>query len=165
MAADYVYRYSLRMTLARGYATPSGWATRSRVGHKIPAYLAGAPTAEKLRRYVLDYNESLLPGGANAHIGIDGRCVAAVIVDHRNGGAIVAEFGIKRATADDADRFARALRSTSDRYLAGLMSEAAWRTHMRTLWDRIVAVGLRDEVMALVAPVSGGPAALRMGAN
>jgi hypothetical protein len=89
---DYSYRYSVRMTLTKGFMTPSGWATRSRIGHAIPPYLAGPPTAAKLARYVADYNESLLPDGVNSHIGPSGYATAASIFDHHNNRQVVATW-------------------------------------------------------------------------
>jgi hypothetical protein len=85
------YRYSVQMSIVRGYATPAGWGTRSRLGHTVPAALAGKPTDAKLAQYVADYNASLEAGGCNSHIGASGACVAAAITDH-NTGAVVARY-------------------------------------------------------------------------
>lgn len=88
---DYTYRYSVSMTTVQGFNTPAGWATASRVGHRIPAGLSGKPNVAKLERYVADYNASILPGGCNAHLGLNARCTAASIYDHQSM-AVVAVF-------------------------------------------------------------------------
>jgi hypothetical protein len=89
---DYTFRYSVEMKIANGYMTPAGWATRSRVGATVPAYLAGKPSAAKLARYVADYNASLKPGGVNEHLGPGARCLSARILDHNNDRRVVAEW-------------------------------------------------------------------------
>lgn len=89
---DFTFRYSVSMVTVQGFNTPAGWATRSRAGSRIPAYLSGPPNAAKLARYVDDYNASLRPGGCNAHLGLGARCVAATIRDHQ-AGTVVAVFG------------------------------------------------------------------------
>jgi hypothetical protein len=89
---DYRYRYSVEVVPVKGSQTPSGWATRSRTGSPRPPYLTGKPTAEKLARWVADFNDSLAPGRCNDHLGADARIVSARIVDHDNNRAIVAEW-------------------------------------------------------------------------
>lgn len=93
--ADTTYRYSVQMILAVGYATPSGWPTRNRIGDRRPASILGRPNDAKLAAYVADYNASLVPGGVNSHIGDRGRCVSAQIVDHYSiGNQVVASWSI-----------------------------------------------------------------------
>lgn len=88
---DFAYRYSVSMTTLVGYNTPCGWATKSRIGHRIPKGLGGIPTNAKLARWVADYNASLLPGGVNSHIGPNGHCLVASIRDHQTD-AVVATW-------------------------------------------------------------------------
>ena len=81
MGRSYTFRYSVELTTLTGYNTPAGWPTTNRVGDHRPKELLGRPTDAKLARYVADYNASLEPGGANAHIGPSGRATAACIKD------------------------------------------------------------------------------------
>jgi hypothetical protein len=52
----------------------------------------------------------------------------------------------------EAEKFARALTTTTDRYLNGCLTRASWDKHMKSLWGTIEVRGLRAEVMALVDP-------------
>lgn len=89
---DYTYRYAVVVRPVSGYQTPSGWATRSRVGHQVPPYLTGKPTDAKLARWVADYHASLLPGGVNSHLGDGARLLAAEVRDGGVNGTVVASW-------------------------------------------------------------------------
>ncbi len=54
----------------------------------------------------------------------------------------------------DATTYARALLSTTDRYLQGCLTRATWDKHMKSLWGTIRARGLTRDVLALVDPQS-----------
>ena len=55
---------------------------------------------------------------------------------------------------EGAERFARALQNTTDRYLAGYMARSTWGTHMYALWRQAERAGLRNDVMRLVDPLA-----------
>lgn len=57
---------------------------------------------------------------------------------------------------EQAERFARALQSTSDRYYRGCLSKATWKSHMASLWGQVRAAGLYDNVLELVDPALVG---------
>ena len=50
----------------------------------------------------------------------------------------------------EAQRYARALRSTTQRYRNGFMVYRTWRTHIDHLWAVIEAKGLRRQVLLQV---------------
>lgn len=75
MGRDRAIRYTVRMSLVSGFATPAEYRSK----HYGRASDAG------LANYVTSYNESILPGGVNAHIGPSGRCYAATLTDHNTG--------------------------------------------------------------------------------
>ncbi len=89
--------YRLEMTLAVGYATPQCWRSRE----------YGRPSERNLRRELEGYNASLEPGGANQHIGPQGRAIAGRIV-HNVSGAVVAEVLLGAPPVVITGRIARA---------------------------------------------------------
>lgn len=64
------------------------------------------------------------------------------------------EWAISRE--EKITRFANALVSTSDSYHKGFMSKPTWKSHMESLWGQITALGLRENVEALVDPALVG---------
>jgi hypothetical protein len=75
------FRFSVAMKTVQGFNTPAGWQTKQ----------AGRPTAANLSAYVSLYNDSLKPGGCNAHLGAGAQCVAATLRDHDKN-VVVAEW-------------------------------------------------------------------------
>lgn len=47
---------------------------------------------------------------------------------------------------EQAERYAKALRSTTVRYNNGLMVKATWKKHMRALWRQVAGAGLQQRV-------------------
>jgi hypothetical protein len=82
MGRSVAYRFSVRMSVVHGFVTPAGWESKH----------AGRPNAANLAKYVELFNASLLPGGCNAHLGESTRCVAAELVDHCRGNAVIATW-------------------------------------------------------------------------
>lgn len=76
---DRAIRFTVAMKTVTGYNTPSEYQSK----------YCGRPGAKGLAKFVADYNESLKPGGVNAHIGDRGRCYAASLRDH---GTVIAEW-------------------------------------------------------------------------
>lgn len=58
----------------------------------------------------------------------------------------------------EAEALARALQSTTDRYLTGYMAKSTWDNHMRSLWGQVEHAGLCADVMRLVDPLAQTPA-------
>lgn len=56
----------------------------------------------------------------------------------------------EKREAERAERFARALQSTTDRYLHGCMTRPTWSDHMQSLWGQVQHAGLRADVLRLV---------------
>lgn len=54
----------------------------------------------------------------------------------------------------EAEDFARALLTTTERYLNGCLSRATWDNHMKSLWGTIEHRGLTRDVLTLVDPHS-----------
>lgn len=65
---------------------------------------------------------------------------------------LVAEILAAKQKADlaAAAGYARALIETLKRYLDGFMAEATWKKHSASLWNRIEAEGLLDDVAKLL---------------
>jgi hypothetical protein len=84
------FRYCVKMVLSSGLQDVMGspWQVRSRQGS--PGY--GRPTHYNLYLYVKAYENSLLPGGSNAHLPSH-RVVSAVIIDQDTKRA-VASYGL-----------------------------------------------------------------------
>jgi hypothetical protein len=70
-------RYTVEVDSVSGVNSPCEWRTRRR--GVVPAY--GAPTVSNLRAFLRAFNESLKPGGANAHLPMNARAVSARIID------------------------------------------------------------------------------------
>jgi len=54
----------------------------------------------------------------------------------------------------EAALIAAALQRTTDRYVAGCMSRAAWTDHMASLWGAATHAGLEHRVAALIDPLA-----------
>lgn len=85
MGRDRPIRYVLQLYSHGSVLSAQEWRTRARYG--VPGY--GAPTEANLKRYLRQYNKSLLPGGANAHIGTRGRATGGFIKDQKTGRVLV----------------------------------------------------------------------------
>lgn len=79
MGRSRAIRYTVDMKIVDGFTTPGEYRTK----------YYGRASAKGLEAYVTSYNESLKPGGVNAHIGETGRCYRAVLKDY---GTVVAEW-------------------------------------------------------------------------
>ena len=80
MGRSIAIKYTVQVIVRGVQNTPSEWRTRSRLNGVVPAH--GAPTAANLAAYVRKYEESTLPGGCNAHLGVT-KVARAVIVNQQ----------------------------------------------------------------------------------
>lgn len=64
----------------RALFTPAGWSTRD----------YGPPNKANLRKYLVAYNASISPGGANAHLGAQHKATKAAIMTNGPGSMLVA---------------------------------------------------------------------------
>ena len=88
MGGSRTFPYVLKIkTVSGAFHTPMEWRLRAQFG--IPGY--GKPTVANIDKWVTALEDSMKPGGCNAHIGFD-PVVEARIVENHAGGDTVAEW-------------------------------------------------------------------------
>lgn len=79
-------KYVVDVQIKMGIATPAAW--------EIKEY--GKPTVNNLKKYIEAYNQSLMAGGANQHIGSRGMATWAGIRENAPNSPYIVEWGRKR---------------------------------------------------------------------
>jgi hypothetical protein len=82
----YTYRLELRV-ISGAYYTPQGWLVR---GSRLLGPGKGKPTAGNIDKWVTAFENSMRPGGVNAHLGIDQVTYARIV--HQASGQVMAEW-------------------------------------------------------------------------
>lgn len=87
MSKDRLITFIIRTS--RGHKFLGEWRTRKSF-QGIPSY--GKPTSENLSKWRDGMNESLLPGGTNSHIGINGWIQQQIEIYNQKTGQIVCTY-------------------------------------------------------------------------
>ncbi len=92
MGKSRTFTYRLEFVcVSRAHYTPQEWRVRS---HRLYGPGFGAPTTENIDKWVTGFENSMKPGGANAHLGMD-QVTHAQVIDQRTD-EIVATWSRRR---------------------------------------------------------------------
>lgn len=78
-------KYVVDMKIRKGMTTPAAWTVKQH----------GKPTAKNLAKYVDAYNDSVMPGGVNQHLGDGSTATWAGIRENNLHASYIAEWGRK----------------------------------------------------------------------